>query len=173
MRRAIAIVWLFAACSQSAAPAPADLAHTAPPVAAPPVAAPPVAASPPVAPPPGSRPPAEVELRGKYTAPKDAKGPVRIWATDGECWKSGTRSYGEALASNGTFFLEVMVTQGSPIWVCAAAVPPTGPMTIYGGITKPLKGEGQGEVRYNDVAVELQPGKPVTRPQPAPPAHAL
>ncbi|HZS38607.1 MAG TPA: hypothetical protein VFF06_17360 [Polyangia bacterium] len=149
LRRAVAISALLAgACSRSSSP-------PAPP--------PPPSVSPAIA---AAGVPAEVELRGHVTAPKDAKGETRVYVTDGECWKPGTSSLEDVRATeSGDFFAEVIVKQGTLLWVCAAIVPPSGPLAIYGALpSAPLRGEGSGEVTFNNLSFALAPGKPVERP---------
>jgi hypothetical protein len=157
------IAALAGACSEPAPPAASDLARAAAPAPAPAPTPAPVAAAP-----KPSMPPAEVELFGTVTAPKGAKGETRVFVTDGACWQPATHSLGDVRANEtGGFFAEVMVRQGTMLWVCAALIPPKGPLTVYGALASaPLKGEGLGEVTFRGLTIALAPGKPVERPSP-------
>jgi hypothetical protein len=174
-RAALAVLLLcgVAGCPTPPAPAEPDLARAAMPkmdqplAAAPPAAAPPGAA-PAAAPPTAAKPAmpvtAEVEIGGKVDNRPDFKGDVRAWVTDGPCWQPATRALGTSKAQpDGSFFIEVFVPQGTPLWVCAA----TADGSASGALEKtPLLGKGLGEVTFTNQHLTLKKGKRVTAPPP-------
>jgi hypothetical protein len=171
---ALLVAGSFAGCTTEA-PAPPPPAQAQPPAA--PAPATPVPAPAPVAKPATEKGPhapsadfAQVEISGQLTMPVGEKGTAHVFVTDAECWKEGARAYGEKVAP-GAFNIEVIVPQGSPLWVCAALVPEgKKPKPVwYGSATRGMiKGEGLGEVVYAGLDVPLRKGPPVSLPAPRP-----
>lgn len=150
--RALAIVCLLAGCVEPPPPV-RDMAK--PKVETPP--------APPPAPPLPAK--AEVEITGGIEAPAGQAGTVMVWVTDDECWKPTTRSYGSGTINAKRYFVEVFVPQGTKLWVCAALVPPRGPI-VWSGAAKgaPFIGQGHGEVEFGNLDVTLTKSKPVVAP---------
>ncbi|HWE31168.1 MAG TPA: hypothetical protein VHB97_24345 [Polyangia bacterium] len=143
---------LAAGCVAPQPPAEPDLAR-------------PAAARPTVAAPPPLPALAEVEIGGTIALPPHAKGDVTVWAVDAPCWQPGARAFGTTKATGDKFFFEVMVPQGSQIWICAAVGDGKKPLEIYGQATRaPLLGKGAGEVPFMGIAVPLAKGKKVAAP---------
>jgi hypothetical protein len=151
--RALAIVCLLAACVEPPPPV-RDMAKPKVVEATP---------SPPPAPPLPAK--AEVEIVGHIDPPAGQAGTVTIWVTDDECWKPGAKSFGSSTLNGKSYFVEVFVPQGTKLWVCAALVPPKGPI-VWSGAAKgaPFIGQGQGEVEFGNIDVTLAKSKPVVAP---------
>jgi hypothetical protein len=179
--RAGAVVGLLAAagCPAPMSPAEPDMTRAAEKPAAPsaaataatPTGATPTGATPTGATPAGATPTpagvpiaAEVELGGRIDNRPAFKGDVHAWVTDGPCWQPATRSLGTAKAQpDGSFFIEVFVPQGTPLWVCTA----TADGSASGALEKaPLSGKGLGEVSYSGLHLTLAKSKRVTAPPP-------
>jgi hypothetical protein len=160
-----------AGCPAPMAPAEADMTRAAEKPAAP--AAAPTAATPTGATPTGATPApsaapavvaAEVEIGGRIENRPKFKGDVQAWVTDGPCWQPATRSLGSTKAQpDGSFFIEVFVPQGTPLWVCSA----TADGAASAALDKaPLVGKGLGEVSYSNLRLTLAKARRVTAPPP-------
>ena len=155
--RAVVVVVAFAiaGCITPSPPSEADLARPA---------APSPAVAKPAAPPPLPER-AEVEIGGTVTPPPKGKEHATVWITDGPCWQPGTRAFGTTNATGDRFWVEVMVPQGTNLWVCAALGDPSKPVEVYGqGTRAPLLGKGAGEIPYMGIEVPLEKGKKVPPP---------
>ncbi len=157
MTRAALVVVVVAAsgCITPSPPSEADLAR--------PAAAAPAPIAKPAAP---SLPPlAEVELSGTVTRPPHASGDATVWIVDAPCWQPGARAFNSTKTTGDKFFVEVMVPQGTNLWVCAALGDPGKPLEIYGQADRaPLLGKGAGEVPFMGLSVSLARGKKVAAP---------
>ncbi|HEX9105484.1 MAG TPA: hypothetical protein VF997_24905 [Polyangia bacterium] len=157
MRRAALLVTLaVAGCITPSPPAEPDLARPAAP-------SPPAAAKPAAPPLPAL---AEVELGGEVTRPpKSGKGDATVWIVDAPCWQPGARAFNTTKTTGDKFFVEVMVPQGTNLWVCAALGDPGKPLDVYGQATRaPLLGKGAGEVPFMGLVVPLAKGNKVAPP---------
>jgi hypothetical protein len=118
------------------------------------------------------RPPeAEVELSGKVTLPRAAKGDVMVYVTDRACWREGAHAFGQtkiADPAQARFFVEIFVPQGTSLWVCAAVVEDKKPIVFHGELARaPLAGNGLGEVVFHDLTLAIAKGAPVSLPKAA------
>ncbi len=156
MRFPLCFVLALAGCVEPPAPAP-DLARA-------PLFVPPPPPAPKVEVPLPDK--AEVELAGKITRPPNTPGPIRVFVTDGECWKPATRALGSGEAGpTDAFFVEVYVKQGTQLWVCAALIPPKGkPVFSASAPNAPFLGRGAGEVEFKGIQLELKKGAALTLP---------
>lgn len=160
MRAHVVVVALLAAgCITPQPPPEPDLApRRAPVVAAP--APPPLPVM------------AECELGGVVTRPAGARGALKVWITDGDCWRDGTHAWGEFAGGVADHWgAEVFVPQGTRLWVCAALVDGNKPITVYGALDRaPLLGKGAGEVTFMGLTIAVKKGKRVSAP-PLQPHH--
>lgn len=166
-------------CKEEAPPAPSPPAATTP-------AAPTAPASPPTTPPSTTVPTApaaaaqdggaatrpascEVEVRGVVKRPASsvkAPNPITFIAI-GDCLDPSAKVLGRGgttfttKPTEGMFFLEVFAPWGSDLSLCAAVEPAPGkPSTLYGKVDRPMHAAATGEVTFNDLVVELEPGPP-------------
>jgi hypothetical protein len=141
--------------------------------------------SPPPPPPPVAAPPkidaapaaevklperAEVELSGVVEVPADQPGDVQIWVTDGPCWQKTSHMLSRAGATRVSWGVEVVVPQGTQLWICGRLAPRPGQKSTLHAEAGPFPGKGAGEVIFSNVKLALKPGAPVEEPPPLPPA---
>ena len=105
---------------------------------------------------------------GQVHLPKGTpkKTQAAIVVADGDCLKPEAKVLGRSRSSeDGPFFIEVFSRWGADLSVCAALEPAEGKATrIYGKLDKVLHAEGEGEVMFQDLRIEVkaQPGPPRT-----------
>jgi len=109
----------------------------------------------------------EIEVFGSVKgAPKAGK--VVIYAAVGDCLDDSADVLGQ-VPGGDTFMIEVFAPWGSDLTVCAAVDPGDGaPAVRYGKWKQSLHAEGEGEVVFRDVVIELADGKPHAFPSAAP-----
>lgn len=165
------------AAPATAAPAPSP----APTTSAAPSAAVAAAASPSGSAAPSHSPHCEVEIFGKVTGipkdlPKDSE--VVVFVAQNDCLADDAQILGHTeVGSDGNLVIEVFPKWGTDVTICAAVVPGAGkpsgageanaPSTRYGKAKGTFHAEAEGEVTFNDVTVELKPGKPHVFPKDA------
>jgi hypothetical protein len=109
---------------------------------------------------------AEVELSGKLLKAKGAGDP-RVWVATGGCFTADMKVLASVSPSTeGKFFAEVFVPQGTKLFVCGALVPKEGKLVMYGTADRtPLDGSGRGEVVYTGLIVTLKKSAPIDPPK--------
>lgn len=105
----------------------------------------------------------EVEVFGSIKgAPSGTT--MSILVAVGDCLADDARVLGRTPAGQ-SFMIEVFAPWGSDLTVCAAVEPGDGkPAVLYGKWKESLHAEGEGEVMFHDVVIELKKGKPHTFP---------
>jgi hypothetical protein len=107
---------------------------------------------------------AEVEISGKADFPK-GEGNRRVYVATGGCFTPAMQVLSSVQPNtDGGFFSEVFVPQGTKLWVCAALVPASGKITQWGTADKaPFDGQGAGEVSIHAL-IKVAKRAPVDRP---------
>ena len=112
--------------------------------------------------------PAEVEISGRVTVPRAAKGDVMVYVTDRVCWQADARVFGQTRVvdtAQRRFFVEVFVPQGTSMYVCSAVVDGAKPVVFHGELARgPLSGRGVGEVVFADLQIAIAKGTAVSLP---------
>lgn len=165
-------------CKEPPKDAPAAASSVAPassPAAAAPASAAPsasVAAVPSASAAPSHSPHCEVEVFGKVTnmpknLPKGAE--VVVFVAQNDCLADDAQILGHSeVGSDGNLVIEVFPKWGTDVTICAAVVPGEGkPSVSYGKAKGKFHAEAEGEVTFNDVTIDLAPGKPHVFPKDA------
>lgn len=113
----------------------------------------------------------EVEIFGKVNLPKDLPKDkkVIIYVAQDDCLADNAQILGHVKAgSDGAIVLEVFPKWGTDITICAAVDEGEGKPTMrYGKAKGKFHAEGEGEVTFANVNIDLERGKPHTFPKDA------
>ncbi len=105
----------------------------------------------------------EVEIFGSVKG-RPESGKLYIYGAEGDCLADDAKIL-EKVPGGDTFMIEVFAPWGVKVTVCAAVDPGNGkPPVLYGKWKEPMLAEGEGEVMFRDVVIELAKHKPHTFP---------
>jgi hypothetical protein len=117
----------------------------------------------------------EVEVFGTLKLPPKVKAPgdLFVYVADNDCLAPDAHILGRTGSGpEGRMFIEVFTKWGADITICGALEEPGKPARYYGKAEGKFHAEGEGEVMFRDVVVNLKAGPPRKFPQPGAPVPA-